>query len=104
MNAIPRRRAAKLLVALRYATVAVPLLLSHHSALAFYVEVKPKLKAGADCVGQVSLLAPKLTTCAIAGPRMRLWCPNGQMFEGEIERGGPAASLARSLCNMTQVP
>ena len=110
MNAFaiaPRRaadaRAAKIRVVLRYA-MATALLLLSHPALAFYAEVKPTLKSGVDCVGQVSLLAPKLTTCAIAGPKMRIWCPNGQMFEGEIERGGPAASLARSLCNMTQVP
>jgi hypothetical protein len=111
MNAFaiaPRRaagaRASKALVMLRYAMAAVPFLLCHHAALAFYVEVKPTLKAGVDCVGQVSLLAPKLTACTIAGPKMRIWCPNGQMFEGETEQGGPAASLARSICNMSQIP
>jgi hypothetical protein len=95
---------AKLRVMVCYAMAALPLLLSN-PALAFYAEVKPTLKSGADCVGQVSMLAPKLTACTVAGPKMRIWCPNGQMFEGEIERGGgPAAALARSLCNMSQIP
>jgi hypothetical protein len=89
--------------AARYAIVAA-LILSSHAAAAFYAEVKPALKVGVDCVGQASLLAPKLTVCVIAGTKMRIWCPNGQMFEGATEQGGPAVSLARSLCNMTQVP
>ncbi len=104
----PRRAAgagAKLLVTLPFAMAAALFLWCHDPALAFYSEVKPTLKTGADCVGQVSLLAPKLTACTVAGPKMRIWCPNGQMFEGEIERGGgPAAALARSLCNMSQIP
>jgi hypothetical protein len=87
-----------------HGTAAGVLLLSCHSAAAFYVEVKPTVKVGADCVERVSLLAPKLTACTIAGTKMRIWCPNGQMFEGKIENGGPASALARSLCNMSQVP
>jgi len=102
----PRRaagaRTGKLLM-LAYSIAAVSFVWCQ-PAMALYAEVKPTLKTGADCVGKVSLLAPKLTSCAIAGPKMRIWCPNGQMFEGEAEQGGPAASLARSLCNMTQVP
>jgi hypothetical protein len=89
--------------ALRY-PVAGAMLLSCHPAAAFYAEVKPSLKVGVDCVERVSLLAPKLTACPIAGTKTRIWCPNGQMFEGKIENGGPASALARSLCNMTQVP
>jgi hypothetical protein len=87
----------------RYA-IAVGLIFFSHPAAALYAEVKPALKIGVDCVGQASLLAPKLTACAIAGSKMRIWCPNGQMFEGATEQGGAAASLARSLCNMAQVP
>ena len=98
-----KARAAKVRVMPRVAITAVLLLVSY-PALAFYAEVKPALKVGVDCVGQVSRLAPKLTACTIAGAKMRIWCPTGQMFEGEAERGGPPASLARSLCNMSQVP
>ena len=102
-NALRRMGAAKAFVALRY-SMAAALLLWCHPALALYAEVKPTLKVGVDCVGQASLLAPKLTACTIAGTKMRIWCPNGQMFEGAIEHGGPHSSLARSLCNMSQVP
>lgn len=73
-------------------------------AFALYAEVKPSVKVGADCVGRVSLLAPKLSSCPIAETKLRIWCPNGQVFEGAIESGGPPAAIARSLCNMSQVP
>jgi hypothetical protein len=85
-------------------TTAGALLFFCHPAAALYAEVKPTLKVGVGCIGRVSVLAPRLTTCAIAGTRMRIWCPNGQMFEGTIEHGGPQSALARSLCSMTQVP
>ena len=84
--------------------VAGVLLLSCDPAGAFYAQVKPTLKVGVDCIERVSVLAPKLTACPIEGTKMRLWCPNGQMFEGKIETGGLPPALARSLCNMTQVP
>jgi hypothetical protein len=90
-------------LALCCAIFAAPLFLSS-PAVALYAEVKPSVKVGADCIGGASQLAPKLTSCAIAGTKVRIWCPNGQMFEGAIEQGGPPSSLARSLCNMTQVP
>ena len=96
-------RAARGLVALRY-SIAAGLLLLSHPAAALYAEVKPTVKVGVDCIAPVSLLAPKLTTCAIAGTKMRIWCPNGQMFEGAVEHGSPSSALARSLCNMSQVP
>jgi len=63
---------------------------------------KTSVKVGADCTGPVSTPAPKLTTCTIAGSKMRIWCPNGEMFEREQDQ--PHQSLIRSLCNMLQVP
>lgn len=90
-------------LALACATAGVLLAWSGPAA-AIYAEVKPPLKVGVDCVGSISTLAPKLSACTVAGTKMRLWCPNGQMFEGTVEQGGPQAALARSLCNMTQVP
>jgi len=95
--------AARGLVALRYA-IAAALLSVSHPAAALYAEVKPTVKVGVDCVAPVSLLAPKLTACTIAGTRMRIWCPNGQVFEGAVEHDSPPSALARSLCNMSQVP
>jgi hypothetical protein len=88
---------------LRYGVVAALVFLSQPAG-AFFAEVKPTLKVGVDCVGKVSQLAPKLTTCSTAGVRTRIWCPNGQVFDGAKEQGDPSAALARSLCNMTQVP
>jgi len=73
-------------------------------AAALYAEVKPAPKVGAACIARVSILAPKLATCPAAEAKLRIWCPNGQMFEGAIENGGPPTAIARSLCNMTQVP
>ena len=87
----------------RYAVFA-GIIVFCHPAAAFYSEVKPGLKVGLDCVGQISLLAPKLTACTLAGARTRIWCPDGKMFEGASEDRGVAAALARSLCNMVQVP
>ena len=87
----------------RYAIVAGIIVLSHPAA-AFYSQVKPGLKVGVDCVGQISLLAPKLTACTLAGARTRIWCPDGKVFEGESDGLGTGAALARSLCNMAQVP
>jgi hypothetical protein len=84
--------------------LALALLMVSQPADALYAEVKPALKVGADCVGRANLLAPNLTTCAMADSKMRIWCPNGQMFDGAIEQGEPSASLARSLCSMSQVP
>ena len=85
-------------------SIAAALLLLSHPAAALYAEVKPGVSVGLDCIASVSLLAPKLRTCAIAEAKMRIWCPNGQVFEGSLEHGGPSSALARSLCNMTQVP
>jgi len=97
------RRGARIL-ALSCGALAAFLISVPDPAAAFYSEVKPSVKVGIDCVGQVSTLAPKVTACTIAGTKMRIWCPNGQMFEGAVEQVGPAVSLARSLCGMSQVP
>jgi hypothetical protein len=99
----PRASVAKTLIVLCCATAGTLILLSHPAA-AFYSEVKPSVKVGVDCVGKANQLAPKLTACTVAGTKMRIWCPNGQMFEGAAEQSSPAVALARSLCNMTQVP
>jgi hypothetical protein len=86
---------------LRYAIAAV-LVLSCSPAWSQATTAKKSVKFGADCIGPVSLLAPKLGTCMIAGAQMRIWCPNGEMFERAQDQ--PHLSLVRSLCNMLQVP
>jgi hypothetical protein len=86
--------------------LAAALLLLSQPAAAFYAPVKPVLKVGNDCIGKTSQLAPNLTACPIADTKIRIWCPNGEMFEGKVETVGRGidVSLARSLCKMTQVP
>jgi hypothetical protein len=86
---------------LRFA-IAAALVLSCSPALAQATAPKKSAKLGADCVGPVSMLAQKLATCTIAGAQMRIWCPNGEMFERAQDQ--PHVSLVRSLCNMLQVP
>jgi hypothetical protein len=86
---------------LRY-LLAATLVLSCSPASALYAEAKKSAKLGADCIGALSTLAPKLATCTIAGAKVRIWCPNGQMFEGDQDQ--PQLALVRSICNMSQVP
>jgi hypothetical protein len=86
---------------LRY-TIAAALILSCCQASALTNVQKTSVKVGTDCISPLSTLAPKLETCTIAGARMRIWCPNGEMFEREQDQ--PHQSLVRSLCNMLQVP
>jgi hypothetical protein len=86
---------------LRY-TMAAVLIMSCGPAVALTNMQKVSVQVGADCVGPVTTLAPKLATCTVAGSRMRIWCPNGDMFEREQDK--PHQSLIRSLCNMLQVP
>jgi hypothetical protein len=87
---------------LRYSIVATFILVCCSPASALTNMQKTTVKVGADCVGPMSKPAPKLATCTIAGSKMRIWCPNGEMFESEQDR--PHLSLIRSLCNMLQVP
>ena len=86
---------------LRYA-IAAAFVLSCNPATALTNMQKNSVKVGADCIGPLGTLAPKLATCTIAGSKMRIWCPNGDMFEREQDQ--PHLSLVRSLCNMLQVP
>ena len=76
--------------------------LSSSSAFAFQAIVDKGTKVGSGCVEAVVSVAPKLGICAIAGSKTRIWCPNGQIFDDESVKSH--VSLARSLCNLTQVP
>jgi len=76
--------------------------LSTSSAFALQTVVDKSTKIGGGCAGPVESPAPKLRTCAIAGSKTRIWCPNGQIFDDEGAQS--SISLVRSLCNLTQVP
>ncbi|MEJ0078383.1 MAG: hypothetical protein WDO17_23655 [Alphaproteobacteria bacterium] len=71
------------------------------SASALPVALKRGLKVGTDCVGPVSMVAPKLAICAVAGSKTRIWCANGDAFDLDEEKA-PVA-LVRSLCNLSQI-
>ena len=87
---------------MRHLLLAAALVLACTSALALPTAVKKGLKPGADCLGPVNTMAPKLVACAIAGPKTRIWCPNGEIFD--LDDGTSPVPLIRSLCNLTQVP
>ena len=72
------------------------------SAFSMQTAVPKGLKLGTGCLGPVSTVAPKLGTCTIAGPKTRIWCPNGEIFDADEVKA--AVALVRSLCNLTQVP
>jgi hypothetical protein len=76
--------------------------LSSSSAFALQTIVDKSTKIGGGCAGPVVSAAPKLKTCAVAGSKTRIWCPNGQIFDDEGAK--TSISLVRSLCNLTQVP
>ena len=80
----------------------VAIVLSSAPAFALQITVPKGTKLGTGCVGAVVSLAPKLGICVIAGSKTRIWCPNGEIFDDGDEKS--SAPLARSLCNMTQVP
>jgi hypothetical protein len=82
--------------------VAIALLLSVAPAYAFPTGVQKGLKLGTGCVGATSTLARKLGTCTISGGKSRIWCPNGDIFD--LDEAKASVPLARSLCNLTQIP
>jgi hypothetical protein len=81
----------------------IAMLLSCTSASAYFSEVKKRERVGAGCTGPIVRPVPRLSTCAISAQKARIWCPSGQMFEGE---GTPQTNVAllRSICNLPQVP
>jgi len=82
-------------------TIAATFAFLSSPASALYNQPKKREKFGAGCIGAVTTVAPKLGTCTIAGDTMRIWCPNGAMFEGAKAQ---SQALIRSTCNLTQVP
>jgi hypothetical protein len=87
---------------MRRLLLAAAIALSSSSAFALQTAVQKGTKLGTGCVGPVVSVAPKLGTCAIAGSKTRIWCPNGDIFD-DLD-GRSAVALVRSLCNLTQVP
>ena len=87
---------------MRRLLVAAILALSWTPAFALPTSVQKGLKLGTGCIGPVSTVTPNVGSCAIAGPKSRIWCPNGDIFDLDGETS--SVPLVRSLCNLTQVP
>ena len=87
---------------MRRLLLATAIALMSTSAFALQIAVPKGTKLGTGCIGPVVSVAPKLGTCAIAGSKTRIWCPNGEIFDDADDKS--AVPLVRSLCNLTQVP
>ena len=71
------------------------------AAFAQHVEADKRLKFGAECIGPVTTLAPRLGTCMIVGAKTRIWCPSGRVFDRVGEN--TQSSVVRSICELNQV-
>jgi hypothetical protein len=85
-----------------FASLAAALALAYTPVAAQSISEQKGFKLGAGCLGPISTLAPQLATCLVANSRTRIWCPNGQVFDRD-EQQAPHA-IARSICNLSQVP
>jgi len=64
------------------------------------VEVK-NVTFGEGCEQPTIKLPKAPATCPLANTKIRIWCPDGKVFDRD-EMPNPAVS--RSICNLTQVP
>lgn len=53
------------------------------------------------CLRPSKAMTEKLRTCPIADARIRIWCPNGNVFDRDPENLGVA--VLRSVCEMNQL-
>jgi hypothetical protein len=54
------------------------------------------------CLEPAKAATEKLKTCPIADARIRIWCPNGNVFDRDHADIGVA--ILRSVCEMNQLP
>lgn len=59
------------------------------------------LSANEGCLGPAQNATEKLKTCPTADTRIRIWCPNGKVFDRDAENLGIA--VLRSICEMNQL-
>jgi hypothetical protein len=54
------------------------------------------------CLETTKAVTERLVMCPTGGVRIRIWCPNGKVFD----RDGPSlgVAVARSICEMNQLP
>lgn len=60
------------------------------------------LRAAEGCLHESKTVTERVIACPIGGVRIRIWCPNGKVFD----RDGPelGIAVARSICEINQLP
>ncbi len=59
------------------------------------------LRPAEGCLHESKAVTERVIACRIGGVRIRIWCPNGKVFD----RDGPelGIAVARSICEINQV-
>ena len=81
---------------------AVILLSCLPASAAPMLELKGVIRPAEGCLDATKAVTDRLLTCSIGGVRIRIWCPNGKVFD----RDGPTVgvAIARSICELNQLP
>lgn len=82
--------------------IAAAIFFSMSGAGAQFLQEAKTVKFGAGCAERLVSKQIGLGACMIAEARVRVWCPNGKVYE----RDGtvPDISLMRSVCGLNQAP
>ena len=85
----------------RFLLAALILLGGSSAYAAPMLEIKG-VKAAEGCLEEAKAVTERLVACPTGGVRIRIWCPNGKVFD----RDGPGigVAVARSICEMNQLP
>jgi hypothetical protein len=59
------------------------------------------VKFGTGCQEPIKPMAVGLGACTLSSSKIRMWCPNGKIFD----RNGPllTSAVVRSICGLNQV-
>ena len=55
---------------------------------------------GVGCIGPMTTPLSRLAVCPIQDTRLRIWCPNGKIFD--TPGGEPNDAISRSICQINQ--
>ena len=82
-------------------SMSVALALLSTVAVAQHNDEIKGVKFGSGCQEPIKLMAAHLGACALTSSKMRMWCPNGKIFD----RNGPLlpSAVVRSICGLNQV-
>jgi hypothetical protein len=60
------------------------------------------LTSPTGCLEATKVVTERLKTCPVAKSTIRIWCPNGKVFDRD--EMGAGIALLRSICEMNQLP